>query len=195
LPVAFTVMSAFGSSSSRNNSRNEGTAITTRMMTGRMVQRTSIGVLWVVREGVGLARALKRTTTIPNSTRTNSVIALMSQSSKSWNQTMSTMTGVAAGCRPSCQGAGCPVSARAGPAPVSAPMSPLPASTAPTVTARAAKRENTVIFLSAPCSSISANVLNSATVPVGTNFGRNKQRVLPPLAASPGLTSRANGAG
>ena len=28
-----------------------------------MVQRISIGVLWVVRDGVGLARALKRTMT------------------------------------------------------------------------------------------------------------------------------------
>ncbi len=36
----------------------------TRISTGTTVQTTSIRVLWVVREGTGLARALKRTITI-----------------------------------------------------------------------------------------------------------------------------------
>ena len=44
-----------------NKSRNEGTAIVAKMMTGTMVQRTSSTVLCVVRVGVGFARALKRT--------------------------------------------------------------------------------------------------------------------------------------
>ena len=45
--------------SCRNSSWNDGTAIGTRMTTGTTVQITSISVLWVVRDGVGLARALK----------------------------------------------------------------------------------------------------------------------------------------
>ena len=66
----------------------------------------SMVVLWVVREGTGLARALKRTITITSSASTNSAIAPMIQSRKSWNQMMSSMTGVAPGCRPSSHGFG-----------------------------------------------------------------------------------------
>ncbi len=65
-----------------NSSRNDGTAIAARMTTGMMVQAISIGVLWVVRDGVGLARALKRTMMIPSSASTNSEIAAMTQSRK-----------------------------------------------------------------------------------------------------------------
>ena len=54
----------------------------------------SMAVLWVVREGTGLARALNFTTTIASSTSTNSAMAAISQSRKSWNQTMSSITGV-----------------------------------------------------------------------------------------------------
>ena len=75
---------------------NDGTAIATRMITGTSVHITSSSVLCVVRDGVGLARELKRTTTITSSASTNSVIAMISQSRKSWNQTMFSMTGVAA---------------------------------------------------------------------------------------------------
>ena len=75
---------------------NDGTAIATRMMTGTSVQTTSISVLWVVLDGVGLALALKRTITITSSASTKSVIAVISQSRKSWNQTMLSITGVAA---------------------------------------------------------------------------------------------------
>ena len=96
---------------------NDGTAIATRMMTGTSVQATSSSVLCVVRDGVGLARALKRTITITSSTSTKSVIAVMSQSRKSWNQMMLSMTGVAACWKPICQGDGCPKPARAAPPP------------------------------------------------------------------------------
>ena len=64
------VRSGFGTSSSWNKSRNDGIAITTRMTTGTTVQMISISVLWVVRDGVGLARALKRTMTITSSAST-----------------------------------------------------------------------------------------------------------------------------
>ena len=47
-----------------------------------MVQMISIGVLWVVRDGVGLARALKRTMTMIRRTSTNTEIAAMTQSRK-----------------------------------------------------------------------------------------------------------------
>ena len=48
------------------------------------VHRISSSVLWVVREGVGLALALKRTMTMTSRTSTNSVMAVMIQSRKSW---------------------------------------------------------------------------------------------------------------
>ena len=59
-----------------NSSRNDGTAIATRMSTGTTVQTTSMTVLCVVREGTGLRRALKRTITITSSANTKSVIAM-----------------------------------------------------------------------------------------------------------------------
>ncbi len=58
-----------------NSSRNDGTAMTTRMNTGITVQATSRSVLWVVREGTGLAPALKRTMMMNSSTRTKMVMA------------------------------------------------------------------------------------------------------------------------
>jgi hypothetical protein len=36
------------------SSRNEGTAMNSRTITGRIVQATSSAALWVVRDGVGL---------------------------------------------------------------------------------------------------------------------------------------------
>ena len=61
----------------RNRSWNDGTAITTRIMTGISVHATSMRVLWVVRDGVGLARALKRTITISRRMSTNTAIAVI----------------------------------------------------------------------------------------------------------------------
>ena len=74
-------------------------------------------VLWVVREGTGLARALNFTITITSSTSTNSAMTPMIQSRKSWNQTMSSITGVADCCSPSSQGDGWPRPAKAAPPP------------------------------------------------------------------------------
>ena len=48
-------------SCSAKSSENDGTAMPTRMRIGTTVQITSISVLWLVRDGTGLARALKRT--------------------------------------------------------------------------------------------------------------------------------------
>ena len=80
--VTFTVKSGLGTSSCTNNSRNDGTAIIARIMTGTMVHRISIGVLWVVRDGAGLARALKRTMQMRRSASTKAEIAAMTQSRK-----------------------------------------------------------------------------------------------------------------
>ncbi len=55
----------------------------TRMSTGTTVQTTSIRVLCVVFEGVGLARALNRTITTSSSASTNMMIAVMMISRKS----------------------------------------------------------------------------------------------------------------
>src|SRR3982074_1828704 len=93
------VRSALGMSSSRNNSRNDGTAIATRISTGISVHATSIRVLWVVLEGTGLALALNFTTTAIRSPSTNSVITVMVPTSQLWNQMMYSMTGVAASWR------------------------------------------------------------------------------------------------
>ena len=51
-----------------------------RMTTGTIVHITSSSVLWVVRDGVGLARALKRTMMITSRARTKIVIAVTIQS-------------------------------------------------------------------------------------------------------------------
>ncbi len=52
-------------------------AIATRISTGTTVHTTSSGVLWVVFDGVGLARALNRTITITSRMRTKPEIAAM----------------------------------------------------------------------------------------------------------------------
>src|SRR3954469_9169727 len=113
------VRSAFGMSSSWNNSRNEGTAMPTRISTGMMVQATSISVLWVVLDGIGLALALNFITTMTSSASTNSVMMVISQNRKLWNQMMFSITGVAASCSVYSQGAGWPISANAAPPPAS----------------------------------------------------------------------------
>ena len=69
------VRSDGGMLSCTNRMRNDGTAITTRMTTGMTVQATSSSVLWVVRDGVGLARALNFTITMSSSTSTKTVMA------------------------------------------------------------------------------------------------------------------------
>ena len=65
----------------------------TRIRTGISVQATSIRVLWVVREGTGLALALNFTTTVISSASTNSVMMVMIQSSMLWNQVICSITG------------------------------------------------------------------------------------------------------
>ena len=111
------------------------------MSTGTTVQITSMVVLWVVRDGTGLLRALNFTATITSSASTNSVIAAISHSRKSWNQMMSSITGVAPFCMPSCQGSGWPASR-----PSAAP----PARTVTLVTTNAINRLNTSIVECAP---------------------------------------------
>src|ERR1051325_10415815 len=89
-----------------NRIRNDGIAITTRMITGITVQATSIRVLCVVRDGVGLAFALNFTMQMTSRTSTNSVMAAMIQRTKLWNQVMSSMVGAADCWKPICQGLG-----------------------------------------------------------------------------------------
>ena len=79
-------------SSCWNSSRNDGTAMATRISTGIRVQATSIRVLWVVLEGIGLALALNFTTTMISSTSTNSVMMVMIQTRRVWNQVMLSIT-------------------------------------------------------------------------------------------------------
>jgi hypothetical protein len=81
-------------------------AIPTRINTGRIVQATSISVLCVVLDGTGLALALNLTMMATSSPRTNSVMTVMIQNRMLWNQAMSSITGVAASCRPYLQGSG-----------------------------------------------------------------------------------------
>ena len=69
-------------------------AMTTRITTGIKVHATSSSVLWVVRDGVGLALALNLTMMISNSASTKAEIAMMIQSTKVWNETMLSITGV-----------------------------------------------------------------------------------------------------
>ena len=65
-----------------------------------------------------MLRALNFTTTMTSRVRTKSVIAVITQSRKSWNQMMSSITGVAPFCMPSCHGCGWPlVAATAAPTP------------------------------------------------------------------------------
>ena len=47
-----------------------------------------------------------RTRLSSSSASTNNTMAVMTHSKKSWNQMMSSITGVAAACSPSCQGSG-----------------------------------------------------------------------------------------
>ena len=82
-------------------------AMATRISTGMIVQATSISVLWVVFDGTGFALALNLTMTITSSASTNSVMTVISQNRKVWNQAMSSITGVTASCRPNFQGSGC----------------------------------------------------------------------------------------
>src|SRR3954452_20620695 len=114
------VKSAFGMSSSWNSRRNDGTAMPTRISTGMMVQATSISVLWVVLDGMGFFLALNFTMTITSSASTNSVMMVISQNRKLWNQMMFSITGVAASCSLYSQGAGWPISANAAPPKTSA---------------------------------------------------------------------------
>src|SRR6478752_5716676 len=104
------VRSTLGMSSSWNSRRNDGTEMPTRISTGISVQATSISVLWVVRDGTGLAFALNLTTTITSSASTKSVISVIRTNRKLWNQTMLSITGEADGCSVHSHGEGCPTS-------------------------------------------------------------------------------------
>ena len=64
-----------------------------------IVQAISSGVLWVVRDGVGLARALNRTITMPSRIITKTAIAVVIQNKNVLNQVMSSMIGVAESCK------------------------------------------------------------------------------------------------
>src|SRR5215216_1608837 len=100
------VRSAGGVFICTNRMRNDGIAITTRMTTGSTVQATSSSVLCVVRDGVGLARALNFTITTTSRMSTKAVIAVMIQSTKLWNQVISSMVGAADCWKPICQALG-----------------------------------------------------------------------------------------
>src|SRR5215467_11775333 len=76
-PVALMVRSAGGVLSWTNRMRNDGRAMMTRMTTGITVHNTSTNVLWVVRDGVGLALALNFTITVTSNARTNTVMPVM----------------------------------------------------------------------------------------------------------------------
>src|SRR6202023_1977176 len=102
------VRSALGTSSAWNTSRNDGTAMPTRISTGIRVQATSINVLWVVFEGTGLDLALNLTTTMTSSARTNSVMTVISTNRKLWNKRMVSITGEPDSCSVHSHGAGCP---------------------------------------------------------------------------------------
>src|ERR1044072_1548812 len=100
------VRSDGGVLSCTNRILKDGIAIAARMSTGMIVQATSISVLWVVRDGVGLAFALNFTMQMSSSTSTKAVIAATIQSTKLWNQMMSSIVGAADCWKPSCQGLG-----------------------------------------------------------------------------------------
>ena len=74
----------------------------------------------MVLEGIGLDLALNFTMTTINSASTNSVMMVMSQSRKLWNQMMLSITGEADSCSLYSHGAGCPNSAKATPPAASA---------------------------------------------------------------------------
>src|SRR5260221_6354362 len=109
------VRSAGGVLSWKNRMRNDGSAIMTRMTTGMTVHNTSINVLCVVRDGVGLALALNFTITIKSNAKTNTVMPVTIHNTKLWNHTTSSITGLADSCKPICQGVGCPKPASAAP--------------------------------------------------------------------------------
>src|ERR1700738_2565099 len=100
------VTSAGGVLSWKNRMRKDGTAIATRMTTGITVQATSISVLCVVFDGVGLALALNLTITINKSASTNKVMIVMIHSKTSWNPMISSMVGAADFWKPICHGTG-----------------------------------------------------------------------------------------
>ena len=74
----------------------------------------------MVLEGTGLALALNFTTIATSSPSTKSVMMVMSQNRRLWNQMICSITGVAASCSFHSHGAGCPNSANAAPPETSA---------------------------------------------------------------------------
>ena len=96
----------------------------------------SIGVLCVVRDGFGLARALNRTITTASRTSTKTAIALVSQNRNVLKPVMSSITGEAESCSPICHGDGSPSPAKAAPALANSAAAAIP---------MVVKRENTFI--------------------------------------------------
>ena len=68
--------------------------MTTRMSAGITVQATSSAVLCVVREGLGLARSLKRMIMINSSANTKTVITAEMMVTKMWKSWIAVMIGV-----------------------------------------------------------------------------------------------------
>ncbi len=86
---------------------NDGTAMITSTMMGTTVQTTSTSVLCVVVDGLGLALALKRSSTMPSSTATRSAISTAVHSRMpSWKTVIESMIGVTEGWRPIWPGIG-----------------------------------------------------------------------------------------
>ena len=110
------------------SSWKDGTAKNRRISTGPTVQMTSISVLWLVRDGFGLALCLNRKITNTSKPRTSMTIGTRNQSVYSSNQRISLMMPVAAGCRSVCHGVGW--AACAAPAETAEAMETMPASQA-----------------------------------------------------------------
>src|SRR5690349_23218524 len=100
------VRSAFGVLSWKNRYLNDGIAIDSRISTGISVQATSSSVLWVVRDGTGLARALNLTITATSNASTNRVMTVMMIRSRLWKDVILSITSVADSCSLYSHGAG-----------------------------------------------------------------------------------------
>ena len=98
--------------------------MTTRISTGTTVHTTSSSRLWVVFDGVGFFDSRNFTTVMTSRARTNSEISVMTMSSRSWNSSTCSITGVAAFWKPICHGSGW--AAKAAPEAASAPAAVRP---------------------------------------------------------------------
>ena len=95
MPITLTVTSAGGGLYCLLIRRIEGIAIATRISTGTTVQMTSITVLWLVREGIGLAPRRNLTIVSPSRISTKTLIAAhMMSSGPLWKAAASWPTSV-----------------------------------------------------------------------------------------------------